>query len=250
MATEYVVKTGVFEGPLDLLLDLVEKRKLFIGDIPLAKVADDYMDFVKDFSEFPTRDVASFLFIASTLVLIKSKLLLPSLKLTEEEEGDIRNLERRLKLYKRIKRLGKYVRERFGINIIFPRNNAREVEPTFSPHESITTANLHVAMKDMIERLPKKQTPTETVVQKVVSLEEMIENLIDRIRDNMALSFSDFARGREDSKSTPKEEKLNLIVSFLAMLELVKQGSLIVQQEGMFNEITMERDTQREARSV
>jgi len=244
MATKYVVKTGVFEGPLDLLLDLVEKRKLFIGDISLAKVADDYMEFVKDFSEFPTRDAASFLFVASTIVLIKSKLLLPSLKLTEEEEGDIRDLERRLKLYKRIKGFGKYVKERFGINIIFPRNSAREVESVFSPHESITTTSLHIAMKDMIERLPKKQTLTETIVQKVISLEEMIENLTDRIRDNMAVSFSDFANGGKGSKSTPKEEKLNLIVSFLAMLELVKQGSLAVQQEGMFNEITMENNSE------
>jgi len=240
MTTEYVVKTGVFEGPLDLLLDLVTRRKLFIGDISLAKVADDYMEFVKDFTEFPTRDAASFLFVASTLVLIKSKLLLPTLALTDEEEGDIKDLERRLKLYKRIRGLGKYVREKFGVNIMFPRTDRREVKSVFSPHESITTTNIHSAMADMIERLPKKQTLTEAVVQKVISLEEMIENLTDRIRENMAISFSEFAREKGGGSGNPKEDKLNLIVSFLAMLELVKQGSLAVRQEGMFDEITME----------
>ena len=81
----YTVKTEIFEGPLDLLLTLVEKRKLFINDISLSQVADDYVLHIKQYSEFPVGEVANFVLVASVLVLIKSKSLLPKLDLTQEE---------------------------------------------------------------------------------------------------------------------------------------------------------------------
>src|SRR3989344_7208861 len=85
----YRVKTEQFEGPLDLLLSLIEKRKLFINDFALSKVADDYIAHIRSFETYPMNDVANFLLVASTLVLIKSKALLPDLNLTTEEESDI-----------------------------------------------------------------------------------------------------------------------------------------------------------------
>jgi segregation and condensation protein A len=75
MRKSFVIKTPVFEGPLELLLSLIEKRKLFINDIALASVADEYMEHVRTLSEFPMRDVAQFVLVAATLVLIKSKSL-------------------------------------------------------------------------------------------------------------------------------------------------------------------------------
>src|SRR4051812_5655315 len=99
----FTVKTEVFEGPLDLLLSLIEKRKLFVNDISLAKVADDFIAHVQGFEKFPMNDSVNFTLIASTLLLIKSKSLLPTLTLTEEEEEGIHDLEARLKMYKRIK---------------------------------------------------------------------------------------------------------------------------------------------------
>ena len=100
----FQIKTEVFEGPLDLLLNLIEKRKLFINDIALSKVADDYIAYLQSQEKFPIAQSADFLVIASTLLLIKSKSLLPNLNLSEEEQHDVNDLERRLKIYQRIKR--------------------------------------------------------------------------------------------------------------------------------------------------
>src|SRR3989344_4683582 len=109
----FTIKQQHFEGPLDVLLDLIEKRKFFINDISLAKVADDYLAYIKALEKFPLADSANFVLVASTLVLIKSKSLLPNLELTTEEQGDIADLERRLVLYRRMKELSLGVKERF-----------------------------------------------------------------------------------------------------------------------------------------
>ena len=92
----YKIKLDGFEGPFDLLLDLIEKRKLHINDISLSKVTDDYISHVKSIQHFPIALSANFILIASTLLLIKSKSLLPALQLTEEEQMSIEDLENRL----------------------------------------------------------------------------------------------------------------------------------------------------------
>ncbi len=97
------IKTTVFEGPLDLLLNLVEKRKLFISDVSLAQVTDDFIRHVQSVENFPIGESAQFILIAATLLLIKSKSLLPTLQLTTEETENIHDLETRLKLYQKIK---------------------------------------------------------------------------------------------------------------------------------------------------
>ncbi len=110
METEsYTVKTTGFEGPFGLLLDLIEKRKLFINDVSLASVTEDYLNYMNKLgglNSCGSTEITSFILIASTLILIKSKSLLPNLDLTVEEEGDIKNLEERLRLYKLFIELG------------------------------------------------------------------------------------------------------------------------------------------------
>lgn len=233
MPDAFKIKTEAFEGPLDLLLTLVEKRKLFINDIALAKVTDDFIEHIKSFESLPMADAAQFILIASTLLLIKSKSLLPSLNLTEEEEEGIHDLETRLKIYKRIKEASVHVKERFGVEIIFPQSQSRAIEPIFSPHESMNLLSLAQAIKDIIKALPKKENIPKAVVKKVISLEEMIDNLTKRITSGLKMKFSDFT-------SQHKEEKVNVIVSFLAMLELVKQGIIHVSQENHYGDIHME----------
>lgn len=235
MEGSYKVKTDVFEGPLEVLLDMIERRKLHISDISLAAIADDFIGYVQTAENFPTAQAASFLFVAATLVLIKSKTLLPTLQLSQEEQGDIADLERRLKIYKRMKELSLHVSERFGTDVIFASAGAKMDTVVFSPHEKITTTNLVSAVKDIVARLPKKIAVPQAVVRKVVSLEEMIDSLIGRVQQSISLSFKDFAGKKRDA--TPKEEKLHLIVGFLAMLELVKRGVVAVKQEANFDEI-------------
>jgi segregation and condensation protein A len=156
----FTVKQQSFEGPLDVLLNLIEKRKLFINDISLAKVADDYLEYVKSLGDFPIGDSANFVLIASTLVLIKSKSLLPNLELTSEEQGDIADLEHRLKVYKRIKELSVGVKNIFGKQISFE-PEPRKVEPVFSPDEKMKIPNMLSAIRDVLKNLPKKRIPAK-----------------------------------------------------------------------------------------
>lgn len=226
------IKTEVFEGPLDLLLSLVEKRKLFINDVSLSKVTDDYIHHIEQAGKLPIGESAQFILIASTLLLIKSRSLIPSLTLSEEEEEGIQDLETRLKIYKRIKDASQHVRDLFGKKIIYSQE-ARTPSPVFSPHESMNLLSLAKAIRDLIHSFPKKDAIPKATVRKIVSLEEMIDSLTHRITSSLRMSFSEFTKEQ-------KEEKVSIIVSFLAMLELVKQGTIHASQEATFGDIHME----------
>ena len=227
------IKTNTFEGPLDLLLDLIEKRKLFISDISLAKVTDDFIAHIKQFEHLPMGESAHFILVASTLLLIKSKSLLPELSLTEEEKGDIHDLETRLKVFQRIKASSKYIQQLFGIKMIFPQSASRTIKPVFAPAPEFSLEKALFSIKDLIKRLPKKESLPKHVVNKVISLEDMIEKLTERITSGLRMSFQQFT-------GEHKNEKVNVIVSFLAMLELVKEGVLQVSQAKDFDDIHME----------
>jgi segregation and condensation protein A len=233
MGDEYHVKTHIFEGPLDTLLSLIEKRKLFINDISLAQVADDYISYVRSLSDFPLADSAHFVLIASTLVLIKSKSLLPNLSLTEEEQSNIDDLEDRLKQYQKYKALSLHLKERFGINTEYLRLPSKEKIVVFTPDKNTSVTRISEVIKSVIVGMPKKEFVPKAVVQKVISLEEMMDSLADRITKSMKMSFRDFA-------GVGKVEKVNVIVSFLAMLELVKQGIIQVRQDKDFHDIEIE----------
>lgn len=233
MNPDFQIKTEVFEGPLELLLDLVEKRKLFINEISLAQVADDYIAHLRQFEKMPVDFVSNFLIVASTLILIKSKSLLPTLDLTPEETQDIGELERRLIEYQKIRELSVHVKEKFGANVSFPKGQSREREIVFTPSEEITTQSIFTAICDMIAHFPKKVSLPKVVVKKVISLEDMMDRLATRITGSLRMSFREFA-------GVGKEEKVNVIVSFLAMLELVKQGMIAVNQAANGEDIQIE----------
>jgi len=235
MEKEFTVKTEHFEGPLELLLNLVEKRKLFVNDFSLAQIADDYISHIKELKLFPIRDISNFIVIASTLILIKSKSLLPNLELTSEEEESIEDLELRLKEYKIIKTLSKHIENRFGMNIIFSSPGV-ERPVVFTPHKSITENSLLESVKDIIGRFPneaKKENP-KAYIKKVISLEEMIDNLTTRVKSSLKTTF------REFSHSHSKGEKANMIVGFLALLEMFKSGIIHLNQGENFSDIHIE----------
>jgi segregation and condensation protein A len=228
----FKIKTESFEGPMDLLLSLIEKRKLLINEISLAKVADDFISYIRNREQFPIKDASEFLVIASTLLLIKSKSLLQMLNLTEEEKTDMYDLELKLKISKKIKELSAHIKNNFGKSMIFfP--NARKFEPVFSPDSSMTKENIAKAIFEVIKNLPKFEKKPQVKITKVVSLEEMITNLTERVKNHLKMSFKEFS-------GMGKSEKINVIVSFLAMLELVKQGIIEVAQENKFDDIKME----------
>jgi segregation and condensation protein A len=231
----FKIKTEIFEGPMDLLLSLIEKRKLHINDVSLAKVTDDFISHLQNREQYPIKDTSDFLVIASTLLLIKSKSLLPTLDLSLEEKNDIHDLELKLKIYKKIKELSLHIKDNFGQKIIFfP--NARKAEPVFSPSEDMNKENFAKAIFDVIKNLPKFEKKPQVKITKVVSLEEMITNLTERVKSHLKMGFREFS-------GMGKADKVNVIVSFLAMLELVKQGIIEVKQADKFQDIQMETKT-------
>ena len=231
---EFKIKTEVFEGPLDLLLSLVEKRKLFISDISLAAVTDEYINHINQLPEYSMDDRTQFILIASTLLLIKAKSLLPNLPLTEDEKGSIEDLELRLRELEIMRRQSLEIRKAFGANVLFFQENSPERETFFNPGFDVKLTNISEAIARVLNSLPKAEVQLPKLkVQKVVSLEEMMDTLTNRIKSAIKMSFSDFS-------GKGKAEKVNVIVSFLALLELVKQGTLDAKQNGLFDEIEME----------
>ena len=225
-----------FEGPLGLLLSLVEDRKLFINEISLARVTEDYLQYVNSLGNLSPAEISSFLVVAATLILIKSKSLLPNLNLTEEEEGDIRNLEDRLKLYELYTRLAGNLKNNFGKKIIFPAGERKNDFLVFLPDDQITKELMMAFAQDVLGRMPKKVFLPEVEVRQVVSIEEMINKLTDRIQNCLKMNFKDFA-----GQAVTKEEKIVVIVGFLAMLELMRQGILNAVQEKNFEDIIIEK---------
>ncbi len=237
--TSYQVKTLNFEGPLEILLGLIEKRKLFINEISLASITDDFITYVKSLPKTDLDSYASFISIAATLILIKSRSLIPNMELSADEEQDISALERRLELYKIIKDIGVEIAEQFGKQIIFPRLETKIEMKVFTPDQAITLQSMFSNMQDVIQAIPEPEpVKPEVAVMKIRSLEDTINDVIERVTSKLKMSF------KEISSSIPgegKERKVGVIVSFLAMLELVRNGFMHAEQEGDFQDINLEK---------
>jgi segregation and condensation protein A len=232
VVTNFSIKTEVFEGPLELLLDLVERRKLLINDISLASVTDEYMSAVSQMQEMSLPGTANFVALAATLLLIKSKSLLPVLELSEEEESSIEELEERLRLYQIYRVAAAGVTERFGVAVMHERQYVAEKKPLFLPDQFCQTRSLYEAMARVIKELPIKLQAPKVQIKKVISLEEMIDKLHQRIERQLKIRFSELV--------AETAEPHTLIVGFLAVLESVKQGSILVSQISRFEDIEIE----------
>jgi len=228
-AGEFTLEIGHFRGPLGLLLDLIEQKKLQVNDVSLAGVSDDYVQYIQDKERVPLSETAQFVVVAATLLLIKSRSLLPTIELTTEEEEDIKDLEKRLELYAHTRRATKFLRKQWGKKNFLPINlPQREVK--FSPASDITVRNLAISAKNILEELPTlAKTPTAKIGTEI-KLEDVIENLTNRMRSSFKDSFK---------KMTSGVNRVEAIVSFLALLELVKRGTLGAEQHSNFDDITM-----------
>ena len=228
MMAEYTIQLDGFEGPLELLLDLIEKRKLFINEISLAEVTDGYIEYMQNLEEFPLEQTANFLVVASTLLLIKSRSLLPSLPLTEEESQDIEELQERLRLYQDVKKKSEYIKGMFGKSIIFEGGLKRSMDPIFSPSKDITVNSLSNAIMSALANLPKIEDLPQAVVKKIASLEETISRLAARVQGNLKTTFKTMLNLKDATPEKIKAVKAEIVVNFLAVLELFKRGIINV----------------------
>ncbi len=247
----YKVKHGSFEGPLDVLLSLIEQRKLFVNEISLAEVTNDYIAYVKSLSETDRsiNDVSYFVLIAATLILIKSKSLLPNLSLTDDETEKIVDLESRLRLYQIIKNASVDIKNNFGVQIIFTPVDRTWSEPIFSPNPLITIENIANGINDVLAQIPKKEVNLPQIeIKKIINIDEVINSLTERIQNAINLSFKEFSKSH--GAENKEEEKVHIIVSFLAMLELVREGLIDVIQNASFEDIEMNSPKTVEKESI
>lgn len=247
-SSAYTIKTEQFEGPLDVLLNLIEKRKLLINHISLGEVTEEFIQFAHRL-EGPQglRQKASFVSVASVLLLIKAKSLLPVLSITPEEEVDIADLEKRLKMLELMRKVGKTLGTVFGQKRIFPQGNFRREIRIFAPSKDISIESIFAGINHALASVPKKEKELPKVrIRTVMSLEEMMDDLSTRMQSAIKMTFTHFSKAPQISTvnltddeiaEVKRTHKQHVAVSFLALLELIKQNMLIADQVENFAEI-------------
>ena len=228
------VRQEKFEGPLEILAQLIEKEKLTISEISLAKVADEYCAYVAGLAAIDPEELAEFLVIAAQLMLVKSRSLLPSLSLSEEEEETIGELEARIREYQKYRELTKALQalERQGRKIA-TREAYVGMPPVFYPPSGLTPLLLGATFRALLSAIPKVEKLAEEKIKRIISLEEKIAHVRAFIMDRMERGFSELVSGAK--------EKVDVIVSFLAILELARQKFVDLHQEGAFADIIIKK---------
>ncbi len=237
-AAHFSVKHDTFEGPIEVLLELIEKRKLFVNDVSLASVTDDFISFIQTKGMHPEM-VAHFLAVAATLILIKARSLLPTLELTTEESESITDLERRVVLYQIISHISGDLIKHYGKKISFE-GVGRASGPVFAPDPSLALADLPQLINGLVERMPATApVKPEARVTATVSIGEVIDTLIERISRMTTGTFNSIRMQSPDADD--RSQKVYTIVSFLGMLELVRRGLVAAEQSSQFEDIHLER---------
>lgn len=224
----------LFEGPLDLLLDLIEKEKLDITEVSLAQVADQFLEHLESAREIGPSNLADFLLVAGKLILIKSKALLPLLELEKEEEEDIEELKARLKEYQKFKEISKEIKklanrkEKF-----FSRQSYSGMRAIFCPPKNIAALDLQEAVEAVLNKLPEIEAICKRAMGNIVSIKDRIEHIRKSLILRIEMTFKEATVGTKS--------KIEIIVTFLAMLEMVRKSAIIVEQVEIFGEIKMKK---------
>jgi segregation and condensation protein A len=231
----YNVQTPVYEGPLDLLLDLIERAELDITAVSLATVTDQYLAYINSMEQLNADEISAFLVIAAKLLQIKSEVLLPRPPAREHGEEDVgQSLVDQLKLYKRFKEIGGWLNMQQEANL---RTYLRiapppKVEPKLDM-SNLTLEKLVAAAEAAFAREAEKKPLATVIALPRVTIREKID-LISRImRDMQRTTFRSLVDGGAS--------RIEIVVTFLAMLELIKRYRVQVNQEGLFSDIEIER---------
>jgi len=228
----YHIKTEKFEGPLDLLLELIEKEKMNITEFSLAHVTDQYLEYIKNSETINLENLADFLSVASKLILIKSRALLPLLEFSEDEEEEIKDLAEQLEEYKKFKeaslKLGKISEQK---KIAYSREIFSGVKSTFYPPENFNVYDFKKYFQSILEDIPVVEKLEQEFVAEVMTLEQKIDDLQNFLRQKIETSFAELTANAEN--------KVDVIVSFLAILEMVKQRIVDVEQNDIGEDIRL-----------
>lgn len=232
------VKIETFEGPLDLLLQLIEKQKLEITSVALSDVTEQYIKTLNESSTGTVRaeELADFLVIAARLLQIKSRALLPFLQWGDDEETG-EELARQLKIYKEFQDASKIIQKILGKKkYAFSRQKMIVTkEFVFTPPDSITCLVLAETFAEIIKSLSPFVNLPEQTLKKSINIQEKIEHIRKHIFSQATSRFSEILKTAKD--------RSEVIVSFLALLELVKQKVVVVRQLDVFDDIEIEKLT-------
>ncbi len=231
--TDATITIPQFEGPFRLLLEMIEDEKLAITDIALAKVSQQYLAFVETLEEVPMVELADFLYVASRLLFLKSKLLIPDQTFDDEGEEGV-PLAQRLRMYQMFAERTGFVASAFQNNrrAFFGTLKRPQLPAGFYPPSKTTTDSLRDAMRGLLLRLEPLLSLPQVRLQKVVSIHEKIAHIKEKIAQSGRIHFGEV---------TDLNNKFDTIVGFLALLELVKTRDAHVAQEHLFEDIYIAR---------
>ena len=233
-ARSYQVETPIYEGPLDLLLQLIERAELDITRLALAQVTDQYLAHLQTIQDKAADEVSAFLVIAARLVQIKSEALLPrppEREAGEEDPGEA--LARQLALYKRFKQTAEYLgeREKNGLRTYLRLAPPPKVEARLDM-SGLTLEDLIAAARQVFANQPPK-TPLNTVVRAPkITIREKISQIITTLREH--------GRARFFALLGKVRSRLEVVVSFLALLELIKLRRVAAHQPALFDDIEIQ----------
>lgn len=240
------VKLNVFEGPLDLLLHLIDKNKIDIYDIPIVEITDQYMEYIQDMEETDLGVMSEFMVMAATLLDIKCKMLLPKEINEEGEEEDPRaELVEKLLEYKMYKFMSYELKDKMdeAANVFFkkptiPDDVLKYKEPV-DPQKllaGMTLEKLNAIYKSIIRRQEDKIDPIRSKFGKIekeeVSLSDKMLELREYAKEHRRFSFRNLLEGQHS--------RIQVIVTFLSILELMKMGHIHAEQEELFDDISVE----------
>ena len=228
----FEVKLEAFDGPLHLLLEIIEAEDLPITEVSLSEVTDSYLAYI-DQHTVPTEELADFLIVATRLLLLKSRAILPME--VEAEEEDPSTLALQLRLYKEFVDASKKLEALFDEPVgSFPRAKAAIVKAgEMQVHERLTAEALKESFNVLLKRLEPFFKLQQAAIERVVSVKERLREIHDAILARASMTFKDIV-GKGKSR-------VDVVVSFLALLELVKQRVVHVVQDDAFNDIEIKR---------
>lgn len=233
-AQVYRVATPVYEGPLDLLLHLIERAELDITKVALAQVTDQFLGYLRGLTDYAADEVSGFLIIAAKLIQIKSEVLLPRPVHREEGEEDPGEaLARQLRLYKTYKNAAEHLAglENLGQHTYLRLSSPPKLEGKLELN-GLSYDDLINAARLMLLK-PSAQAELKTVVTpSPITIRQKITQIVSRLRVIGKSTFHYFIRSTRS--------RLEIVVTFLAMLELIKRDHIQVQQHSLFGEIEIE----------
>ena len=230
----YEIKIEKFQGPLNLLLQLIEQEELDISQVSLAQVTDQYIKYLAQVEELNPEEVADFLVVAAKLLLIKSRILLPSLNLGGEEEA--RDLEEQLKIYKLYLDAGRQLARMWRqghVAWVRLKPLVFKTEAAFTPPQGLTHDMLAQAFERVLRMIEPIIKLPEVTLQRAISIQEKIASLKALIVTKVRLSWNTLMNSAQD--------KTEVVVSFLALLELIKQRHVNVEQSALFQDISISK---------